>query len=140
MTTYYEKRGRRYHPVLESDVYASFPKGHYLVSIHPGLASVTRTVEPDYAAVEHAMRDAADAMTEAMRKMCECKPPTRRPLTPKQKRGWEAYKREVGDDAMFYFEGVSMQDVVDAGIAALRKKMKDDADIKALLEACKDDF
>lgn len=127
MTTYYEKRGRRYRPVLESDVYAAFPKGHYLVSIQPGQKSITRTVEPDHAAVEHAMRHAAVAMTEAMRKMCECLPPKRTPLTPRQKRGWEAWKREVGDDAMFYFEGVSMQDVVDAGIAALRTKMKEQA-------------
>jgi len=124
VTTYYEKRGRRYLPVLESDVYAAFPEGHYLVSIQPGLKSITRAVEPDHAAVEHAMRHAATAMTEAMRKACECLPPTRRPLTPKQKRGWEAWKREVGDDAMFYFDGVSMQDVVDAGIKALREKMR----------------
>lgn len=140
MTTLYEKRGRRYFPVLEHDAYAGLPKGYYLLRIEPGSTSVSKTTEPDFAAVELAMRDAIDAMTDAMRKSCECLPPKRTPLTPRQKRGWEAWKREVGDDAMFYFEGVSMQDVVEAGIAALRKKMKYDADTKAMLEASKDDF
>ena len=128
MTTLYEKRGRRYFPVLERDAYDGLPKGYYLLRIEPGMTSVSRTTEPDHAAVELAMRDAMDAMTDAMRKSCECLPPKRTPLTPRQKRGWEAWKREMGSEAMFYFEGVSMQDVVEAGMEALRKKMRSEPD------------
>jgi hypothetical protein len=124
MTTYYEKRGRRYIPVAETEIYAGFPKGYYLVSIEPGLTSVTRTVEPDYAAVEHAMRHAMTEMVAAMHKACECRGPQMKYLSPEQKqkylRGWEAWVREVGEDVPMYFEGVSMHDVVDAGIKALR--------------------
>ena len=101
MTTLYEKRGRRYFPVLERDAYAGLPKGYYLLRIEPGMTSVSKATEPDFAAVELAMRDAIDAMTDAMRKSCECLPPKRTPLTPRQKSGWKAWKREVGDDAMF---------------------------------------
>lgn len=36
MTTFYEKRGRRYHPVAEESHWDSFPQGAHLVVCSPG--------------------------------------------------------------------------------------------------------
>ncbi len=124
MTVYYEKRGRRYVPVSESEIYRGLTEGYYLVQVRPGSTSTIRTTEPDYASVEHAMKYAAEAMVDAMFVACEIRGPKTKHLTPEQKakyaRGWEAWVREVGEDVPMYFEGVSMRDVVEAGIKALR--------------------
>ena len=51
MTTLYEKRGRRYHPVREEMHYNSFPSGAHLVIVNPGQKSVRYSIAPDHAAL-----------------------------------------------------------------------------------------
>lgn len=126
MTTYYVKNGRRYRAVAESDAFGAIPEGWWLVHVFPGGLSSRKSVTPDRPAVEAAIREAEDAMVEAMLKRCEPTGPGVRHVPEKDRprylRAWEAWKKIVGDVPM-YFEGVSMHDVVDAGIAALRAKI-----------------
>lgn len=126
MTTFYEKRGRRYVPVAETDTYHGLTKGSYLVVVAPGSTSVRRLAEPAIPEIEAAMLVAEEAMVGAMYEAAKCKPDTRKMpprLKAKYDRAWEAWKTIIGKDAPIYFEGVSMQDVVEAGLQALRKRM-----------------
>ena len=84
---YYEKIGRRYHPVYEYDsvLLDSFPKGAHLVLVYPGGQSRRYNVEPNYAALIAAGRVAEDAMSEAVRKASEMRLRST-PITAKQKK------------------------------------------------------
>lgn len=128
--TLYEKRGRRYYPVAERDALDGIPAGWWLVRVEPGLRSSRRILEPAIAECEAAMRIAEDDMIKAMLKRCEVTGhQTKHMQSEHQKKkylkAWEAWKAIVGDVPM-YFEGVSMHDVVDAGIEALRARLKKD--------------
>ncbi len=124
MTTLYEKRGRNYRPVAESETYSSLTEGWYLVHVRPGTTSVKRLIEPAYAELEAAIKVATDAMVDAMRERQVPTGPDVRHVPEhrreKYRRAWEAWKAIVGDVPL-YFEGVSMHDIVKAGLDAVRK-------------------
>jgi hypothetical protein len=131
MTTYYEKRGRRYVPVAEHEVLVYGRRfGFYLQHVQPGSTSTTPLPDPKFAEVEAALRVAQEAMLEAMRKRCEITGVQTRHVPEKDrakyKRAWEAWKAIVGD-VPAYFEGVSMHDVVDAGVEAVRARLREDS-------------
>lgn len=133
MPTLYEKRGRRYYPVAEQQVFDSIPGGHWLVSVYPGVRTQRRILEPSIAEAEAAIEQAAEAMVAAMN---EANRPTfdlrrtvaggYRAVTPEEteryKRAYKAWSDIVGDQPLC-FNGVSMYDVVQAGIDVLRKRM-----------------
>lgn len=52
MTTYYEKKGNRYVPALEKDVWSGdvWPQGAHLVICKPGVKTFRYNIEPDDAA------------------------------------------------------------------------------------------
>ena len=116
---YYEKIGRRYHPVAEydSDLLDSFHKGSHLVCVYPGGQSRRYNVEPNLAAMIAAGRVAEDSICEAMRKASEMRP-QRTPLTPGQKKAWEKLAREFGDDLAALTMG-SARDHAEAGVNAM---------------------
>jgi hypothetical protein len=126
VTTYYEKRGRRYYPVAESDsrYYEIRKHGFYLEHVKPGSTSRT-PIDPKMAEVEAAMRLAYNAMIEAMHARCTPTGPQTRHVPEREKakyqKAWDAWAAIVGDVPM-YFEGVSMHDVVAAGLEALRQE------------------
>lgn len=130
MTTYYEKRGRRYYPVAERDAFDAIPEGDWLVYVRPGLRSAKKLVEPAYIELEAAMREAEEAMVKAMyessTERLEDKRyhPADRELA---RKGWEAWKAVVGDRPM-YCTSASMLEVVRAGINAIRQRCKNDSD------------
>lgn len=117
---YYEKIGRRYHPVYEydSDLLDSFPKGSHLVIVYPGGSSRRFNVEPNHAALIAAGRVAEDAMCTAIREASEMRP-QRTPITEGQQRAWKKLAREFGDDLATLNIG-SARDIADAGLAALQ--------------------
>ena len=128
MTTYYEKRGRRYIPVAEREMYDALTAGTYLVVIQPGLRSMKRLVQPASGEVEAAIRIAEQAMVDAMRTMNESPGEPMGLATEAEKtlakKAYAAYTAVVGKDRMLHFRGVSMHDVVEAGIKALRESLK----------------
>lgn len=128
MTTYYAKRGRRYIPVAEHQTYDTLTEGTYLVVVKPGSRSMTRLVQPASGEVEAAIRIAEQAMVEAMRAMNESPGEPVGLSTEAEKalakKAYAAYTAVVGKDRMLHFRGVSMYDVVQAGIKALRESLK----------------
>ena len=117
---YYEKIGRRYHPVYEYDstLLDSFPKGSHLVIVYPGGTSRRFNIQPNHAALIAAGRVAEDAMCTAIREASEMRP-QRTPITEGQQRAWKKLAREFGDDLATLNIG-SARDIADAGLAALQ--------------------
>jgi len=117
---FYEKRGRRYHPVYEydSDLLDSFPKGSHLVIVYPGGTSRRFNIQPNHAALIAAGRVAEDAMCTAIREASEMRP-QRTPITEGQQRAWKKLAREFGNDLATLNIG-SARDIADAGLAALQ--------------------
>ena len=116
---YYEKIGRRYHPVHEydSDLLDSFPKGSHLVCVYPGGQSRRFNVEPNHAALIAAGRVAEDAMSEAIRKASEMRPRST-PITTKQKKAWEKLAKEFGSE-LATLQIASARDIAEAGVNAM---------------------
>ena len=116
---YYEKIGRRYHPVAEydNDLLDSFPKGAHLVLCYPGGSSRRFNVEPNHAAMIAAGRVAEDAICEAIRKASEMRP-QRTPLTPGQIKAWNKLAKEFGDGLATLSMG-SARDHAEAGVNAM---------------------
>jgi hypothetical protein len=120
MTTLYEKAGRRYRPVREERYWDSWPAGFHLVYADPdGGRSFRFHVEPEKAP----FRAAAMAKEDALRKVLNdalAMRPTKRPVTERQAKAWEAFKRAMGNDGYIVeYEGVN--GIIDAMIAELLK-------------------
>jgi hypothetical protein len=121
---YYEKVGRKYVPVSEydSDYLDSFSKGTHIVMSYPGGQSRRYNIDPNYAALIAAGRVAEDAMCKAMNKASELRP-RQTPITPGQKKAWEKLAKEFGDE-LCTLNGLSVHDVVEAGVKALQEEAK----------------
>ena len=97
MTTLYEKRGRRYHPVAERDTFDSWTNGAHLVVCKPGSRVVRFSIDPDQAALMAAVEPLRDKISDIVIAALAMKPSTR-PITPKQRAAWAAFERAMGDD------------------------------------------
>jgi hypothetical protein len=84
-TTYYIKRGGRYHPVRQWDpqLDQAMPPGHHLVSVQPGQESRRYNIEPARAPMIAAGLLAEEAMSRAIANAMELKS-SPIPLTPRQ--------------------------------------------------------
>jgi hypothetical protein len=117
---YYEKRGRRYVPVMEHD-YAlmdAMPRGNHLIMCYPGGRSTRYNIDPALAPMIAAGRVAEDRMSEAVRKASEMRP-RRKELTHDQQRAWTRLNRAMGDD-IYTIEVASARDIADAGLKAMQ--------------------
>lgn len=117
--TLYEKRGRRYVPVRESEEWYTLPAGHYLITIRPGHTSLRRIVEPDLVGFEAAALIAEDAMLDAIRRASESRPRGEK-LSLRERRAFQAWKEIMGG-AVFWLERESAQTIAEAGIRAVRE-------------------
>ena len=117
---YYEKKGRRYVPVSEYDstFMDAFPKGSHLVSVYPGGSSRRFNIDPAYAPMIAAARVAEDAITRAMHQASEAKP-KERPITPRQRKAWEALAKAFGNDR-YYVELPSAREIAEEGVRAMQ--------------------
>ena len=119
---YYEKRGRRYVPVSEydSEYLDSFSKGTHIVMCYPGGQSRRYNIDPNYAVMIAAGRVAEDAICRAINKASELRP-KQTPITPKQKKAWEALAKAFGDE-LCTLHGLSVHDCAEAGIKAMQEE------------------
>lgn len=119
---YYEKIGRRYHPVAEydNDLLDSFKKGTHLVMSYPGGQSRCFNIDPDYAAMIAAGRVAEDAICRAISKASEMRP-QRTPITLGQKRAWLKLAKEFGHELCPLTYG-SARDHAEAGVKAMQEE------------------
>ena len=119
---YYEKRGRRYVPVSEydSEYLDSFSKGTHLVMAYPGGTSRRYNIDPAYAPMIAAGRVAEDAICRAISKASELRP-KQTPITPKQKKAWEALAKAFGNE-LCTLHGLSVHDCAEAGVKAMMEE------------------
>ena len=119
---YYEKRGRRYYPVMENDYefQAAMPQGNHLIMCYPGGRSTRYNIEPALAPMIAAGRVAEDAICDAMRKASEMRP-QRTPITSGQQRAWKKLAKEFGDDLATLSLG-SARDHAEAGVQAMQEE------------------
>lgn len=119
---YYEKVGRKYVPVAEydNDLLDAFTKGTHLVQVYPGGASRRYNIDPAYAPMIAAGRVAEDAICRAINKASELRP-KQTPITPKQKKAWEALAKAFGDE-LCTLHGLSVHDCAEAGIKAMQEE------------------
>jgi hypothetical protein len=117
---YYEKRGRRYHPVAEydSDFLDSFPKGNHLVMSYPGGTSRRFNIDPAYAPMIAAGRVAEDAICRAISTASELRP-QKTPITEAQQKAWKKLAKEMGDE-LCTLRGTSVYDCAQAGVEAMQ--------------------
>jgi len=119
---YYEKRGRRYVPVMEYDEYLmdGLPYGNHLIMVYPGGQSTRYNIDPALAPMIAAGRVAEDRMSEAVRKASEMRP-RRKELTHDQQRAWQRLNRALGDD-VYTLEIACARDIAEAGLKAMQEE------------------
>jgi hypothetical protein len=117
---YYEKRGRRYYPVMENDseFHAAMPQGNHLIMCYPGGRSTRYNIDPALAPMIAAGRVAEDKMSEAVRKAGEWRP-RRKKLTVEQQQAWQRLNKTMGDD-IYSIEFASARDIAEAGLKAMQ--------------------
>ena len=117
---YYEKRGRKYVPVMEYDEYLmdGLPQGNHMIMCYPGGRSTRYNIDPALAPMIAAGRVAEDRMSEAVRKASEMRP-CRKELTHDQQRAWTRLNRTMGDD-IYTIEVASARDIAEAGLKAMQ--------------------
>jgi hypothetical protein len=119
---YYEKRGRRYYPVMENDyeLHDAMPKGNHLIMCYPGGRSTRYNIDPALAPMIAAGRVAEDNMSEAVRDASAMRP-RQHPLTQKQQQAWQRWNKVMGDD-VYTIEIASAREIAEAGIKAMQKE------------------
>jgi hypothetical protein len=117
---YYEKRGRRYYPVMEHDyeLMDAMPRGNHLIMCYPGGQSTRYNINPALAPMIAAGRVAEDKMSEAVRKASEMRP-RQHPLTQKQQQAWQRLNKALGDD-VYTIEIACARDIAEAGLKAMQ--------------------
>lgn len=94
MVTYYEKRGNRYYPVLEKDMWSggdTWPEGCHLVVCKPGVRTTRYNIEPDDSAFIAAQTIHAEEIARLLVKASAAKLEPE-PTTQEQREAWDALK------------------------------------------------
>ena len=117
---YYEKRGRRYVPVMEHDyeLMDALPRGNHLIMCYPGGTSTRYNIEPALAPMIAAGRVAEDQISKAVRKASEMRP-RRKELTVEQKSAWDRLTKAMGNE-VYSIEIASAREIADAGLKAMQ--------------------
>lgn len=128
MTTYYKKQGRKYVPVMESEMWSgdAKPLGFHLVHVQPGSTSWNFRVNPDLVETIAATKIMKDAMIDKMFQVNrgsidENKYPEH--LRQKAQKAWQAWVDIMGEDIPISFRGASMQELVETGIKELENHL-----------------
>lgn len=121
--TLYEKRGRRYVPVQDTDAGQGLPNGVWLVDVREGRTMTIRA--GDEAASETIGRVAAlpaliDIITDELREHSQARPA--RPLTPKERKAMEAFYAVMGDESTLTMTRPSAWDIAERVARALVAK------------------
>ena len=113
----YRKVGRRYVRVNDPWAYTGLMEGHHHVWVRPNSVTIREFVLPNNHSVSAAIEEVRDAMVKALQEANKFRPKI--PLSKKEAEAIKAYQKVMGEDATIIFDGISMQDLVDAGIKVL---------------------
>lgn len=120
MTTFYEKNGRRYKPVREERIWDSWPDGFHLVYADPaGGRSFRFNINADKSGLEAAAKAKEDELRRVLNEALAMRP-TKRPVTERQAKAWEAFRKAMGNDG-FIVEYESVHGIIDRMIEVLTK-------------------
>lgn len=114
----YKKVGRRYVQVNDPWAYDGLQEGHHHVWVRPGSVTIREFILPDKQGVTAAIEEVREGMVAAMQEANKSTP-RNRSLSVKETRAIRAYREVMGEDAEMIFEGISMWDLVEAGIKVL---------------------
>jgi len=119
---FYEKKGRRYVPVMEydNDLLDSFTKGTHLVQVYPGGSSRRYNIDPAYAPMIAAGRVAEDAISTAVMKATEVRP-KRKAMTQEEIDAWNNLIEVWGEEARSLIRPCA-RDVAEAGVKAMMEE------------------
>lgn len=123
MTVFYKKVGRRYVPVAEYDQehLDSFPDGHHLVSVRPGVSSRRFKIDPALGPMIAAGLYAEDAISEVVRKAGEIRP-TRTPISQEQRTAYTKFMNTLPENERYYLSYGSARDAAEAGVKAMQQE------------------
>jgi hypothetical protein len=124
MTVFYKKVGRRYVPVAEYDQehLDSFPQGHHLVSVRPGVSSRRFKIDPALGPMIAAGIYAEDAISKSIMDASALRVPERhKPLTPEQLAAWKALAETFGEER-YALEWCSYREAAEAGVKAMQQE------------------
>ncbi len=115
----YEKVGRRYVRVNDPWAYEGLREGHHHVWVRPRSVTIREFVLPDEHGVSAAIEEVRGAMIDAMQ-LANKSAPRNRSLSRKETEAIKAYQEVMGKDAEMIFDGISMCDLVEAGIKVVK--------------------
>ena len=123
--TLYEKRGKKFIPVGKDDIIVPHGDGDYLVRVHNHSTKTTSRRIPlsvDWAKVEIALDEAADAITTALMEhnKAELNP---RPNTPLEKKAWNAYCKVLPVNRLT-FSHKSAYEIAQNSVRCLRENLR----------------
>lgn len=116
--TLYKKIGKRYHPVHDTEAMNGLGNGAHLIIIQDGLKMRRDSIEPNIDALKAAALLKREKIVDIIQKASESRPASR-PMTEKQKLAYENFKKEIGDDRMYYFEYPSLNEMAEKILAAI---------------------
>jgi hypothetical protein len=123
--TLYEKRGNKFIPVGKDDFILPYGFGDYLVRVRKGSKNIRwckTLINVDYASLEIALCEAADAIAKAISKVSEMRPQSR-PWTPREKKAWKEYKRIAGHENLTLW-GPSVSEIAEKASLVLRDRLR----------------
>lgn len=120
---YYEKVGRRYHPISEYDsaFRDSLPRGDHLLSVFPGGASCRYNIDPALAPMIAAGRYAHEAITRRIHESTEMRPAARE-IDEETQRRWKEFIATIPEDFRYMFSHGSAYDAAEAGVKAMQEE------------------
>jgi hypothetical protein len=129
MVTYYEKRGNRYHPVLEKDLWSggdTWSEGCHLVVCKPGVKTTRYNIEPDDTAFIAAQTIHAEKLANLLVKASEAKL-SPDPTTQEQRDAWATLKNSFGGGP-FYVRYESALFIVREFLNSVRNLQNEDVE------------
>ena len=123
--TLYKKCGNKFIPVGKDDNMVPHVEGDYLVRVRRHSTKMTSRTIPltvDWARVEVALDEAADAVAMAMREASK-QEPTQRPNTLLERKAWDAYVKVLKVDRLMLTRK-SACDIAQASVKCLRELLK----------------
>lgn len=96
MTTYYEKVGKKYRPILEKEIWANgdvWNEGCHLVVCRPGSRSIRYNVEPNDSAFLAASIFHAEYLAHLILEASRAEISASAPITKEQQEAWESMKK-----------------------------------------------